>query len=245
MSRARLVITAVVVEGCGVREVACAERLLARLGVPPGHPLLRGRRRGVRSALAAPVALTQRHAARRFPSPRPASTPGPRRSAGTSVTTTESRSRRPPSTATCAGRASSSPSRRSALGRPTCASERTDGRDVAVGLHPRPAGGRRGYRDPPLSFLDDHARFALSVTVHRRVTGPIVLAQFRHATACHGVPASTLTDNNMVFTTRFSGAQGRPQRLPRPSSSASGSTSRTPAPTARPPAARPSASGRR
>jgi hypothetical protein len=96
-----------------------------------------------------------------------------------------------------------------------------------------------------LSFLDDHARFALSVTAHRRITGPIVLTQFRHATACHGVPRSTLTDNNMVFTTRFSGAQGRPQRLPRPSSSASGSRRRTPAPTARPPAARPSASGRR
>ena len=59
-----------------------------------------------------------------------------------------------------------------------------------------------------LSFLDDHARFALSVTAHRRVTGPVVLAQFRQATACHGVPASTLTDNGMVFTTRFSGGKG-------------------------------------
>jgi transposase InsO family protein len=58
-----------------------------------------------------------------------------------------------------------------------------------------------------LSFLDGHARFAVPVTAHRRVTGPIVLAQFRHATACHGMPASTLTDNGMVFTTGFSGGK--------------------------------------
>ena len=43
---------------------------------------------------------------------------------------------------------------------------------------------------------------------HHRVTGPIVLAAFRAAVAAHGVPASTLTDNGMVFTTRFSGGKG-------------------------------------
>jgi transposase InsO family protein len=59
-----------------------------------------------------------------------------------------------------------------------------------------------------LTFLDDHARYALSVTAHRRVTGPVVLATFRAATARHGVPASTLTDNGMVFTTRLSGGRG-------------------------------------
>jgi len=37
------------------------------------------------------------------------------------------------------------------------------------------------------------------------VTGPIVLAEFRNAIATHGIPASTLTDNGMVFTTRLSG----------------------------------------
>jgi transposase InsO family protein len=51
-----------------------------------------------------------------------------------------------------------------------------------------------------LCWIDDHARYALSVTAHRRVTGPIV--------AIHGVPASTLTDNGMVFTTRLSGGKG-------------------------------------
>ena len=39
-----------------------------------------------------------------------------------------------------------------------------------------------------LTFLDDHARSALTVTAHRRVTGPIVLTAFRSATARHGVP---------------------------------------------------------
>jgi transposase InsO family protein len=59
-----------------------------------------------------------------------------------------------------------------------------------------------------LSWLDDHARYALSVTAHRRVTGPIVLAAFRTAVSRHGAPASTLTDNAMVFTTRLSGGRG-------------------------------------
>jgi transposase InsO family protein len=54
-----------------------------------------------------------------------------------------------------------------------------------------------------LTFLDDHSRYAISVTAHRVVTGPIVLATFRTAIGVHGTPASTLTDNGMVFTTRF------------------------------------------
>jgi transposase InsO family protein len=59
-----------------------------------------------------------------------------------------------------------------------------------------------------LSWLDDHARYALSVSAHHRVTGPIVLATFRAAVDRFGCPASTLTDNGMVFTTRLSGGKG-------------------------------------
>ncbi|WP_106253698.1 IS481 family transposase [Nonomuraea fuscirosea] len=59
-----------------------------------------------------------------------------------------------------------------------------------------------------LSWLDDHSRYALSVTAHARVTGPIVRTTFRAAVAAHGVPASTLTDNGMVFTTRLAGGRG-------------------------------------
>jgi hypothetical protein len=59
-----------------------------------------------------------------------------------------------------------------------------------------------------LCWLDDHARYALRLTAHPRVTGPIVLDEFRTAVAHHGVPASTLTDNGMVFTTRLAGGKG-------------------------------------
>jgi transposase InsO family protein len=59
-----------------------------------------------------------------------------------------------------------------------------------------------------LTWLDDHSRYALSVTAWHRVTGPIVVATFRAACSQHGTPASTLTDNGMVFTTRFSGRRG-------------------------------------
>ena len=59
-----------------------------------------------------------------------------------------------------------------------------------------------------LTWLDDHSRYALSVTAHRRVTGPIVLDTFRKAYEAHGIPASTLTDNGMVFTTRLAGGKG-------------------------------------
>lgn len=59
-----------------------------------------------------------------------------------------------------------------------------------------------------LTWLDDHSRFALSVTAHPRVTGPIVVAIFQKIVATHGIPASTLTDNGMVFTTRLAGGKG-------------------------------------
>ena len=53
-----------------------------------------------------------------------------------------------------------------------------------------------------LLWLDDHARFIISATSHRRVTGRIVLATFRQACAQHVTPQPTLTDNGFVFTTR-------------------------------------------
>jgi len=59
-----------------------------------------------------------------------------------------------------------------------------------------------------LDWLDDHSRTAISVTAHRRVTGHVVATVFTNALHTHGVPASTLTDNGMVFTTRLSGGRG-------------------------------------
>ena len=68
--------------------------------------------------------------------------------------------------------------------------------------------GRPGTDSEILTWLDDCSRYALSVTAHHRVTGPIVLASFRNTVAEHGIPACTLTDNGMVFTTRLSGGKG-------------------------------------
>ena len=56
-----------------------------------------------------------------------------------------------------------------------------------------------------LTFLDDHSRTALSVTCHQPVTGPAVVTAFRQTTADQGIPVSVLSDNEMVFTTRFAG----------------------------------------
>ena len=68
--------------------------------------------------------------------------------------------------------------------------------------------GRPGAGAEILGWLDDHSRLVLRLTCHHRVTGPVVVAAFRAACAAHGVPASTLTDNGMVFTTRLSGGKG-------------------------------------
>ena len=65
--------------------------------------------------------------------------------------------------------------------------------------------GRPGADVEIISWLDDCTRYALHVTAHARVTAPIVLATFREAADLHGYPASTLTDNGMVYTVRLAG----------------------------------------
>jgi transposase InsO family protein len=59
-----------------------------------------------------------------------------------------------------------------------------------------------------ISWLDDCTRYALHVSAHTRITTPIVKVTFRETAAQHGVPASTLTDNGMVYTVRFAGGRG-------------------------------------
>jgi transposase InsO family protein len=68
--------------------------------------------------------------------------------------------------------------------------------------------GRPGPDTEILTWLDDHSRYALRISAHHRVTGVIVLTTFRTTVAEHGIPASTLTDNGMVFTTRLAGGKG-------------------------------------
>jgi len=66
-----------------------------------------------------------------------------------------------------------------------------------------------------LVWLDDHARYALDVTVHVRVTGDIVVDTFNQTAQTHGFPASVLTDNGQgargepCTTTRFAGGRNR------------------------------------
>jgi hypothetical protein len=58
-----------------------------------------------------------------------------------------------------------------------------------------------------ISWLDDCTRYALHVSAHQRITGPIVVTTFRESLTKHGVPASTLTDNGMVRTVRLAGGR--------------------------------------
>jgi transposase InsO family protein len=60
-----------------------------------------------------------------------------------------------------------------------------------------------------ICWLDDHSRHVLHLTCHERATGPIVLATFRSACSGHGTPAATLTDNGTVYTARFAGGGRR------------------------------------
>ena len=68
----------------------------------------------------------------------------------------------------------------------------TNGRDVEI-----------------LTWLDDCTRKAIRVTAHQAVTALIVRDEFLNAIKTAGIPASTLTDNGMVFTTRFASRPGR------------------------------------
>ena len=58
-----------------------------------------------------------------------------------------------------------------------------------------------------LDWLDDHARYLLGATVFTPVTGDDVVTEFTRLIDQYGTPASTLTDNGVVFTARFVGGR--------------------------------------
>ena len=64
-----------------------------------------------------------------------------------------------------------------------------------------------------LSWIDDHSRYALHLSAHKRVTGTVVATAFTKAAAQHGFPAAVLSDNAMYFTTRFAGGRGGRNQL--------------------------------
>jgi len=65
--------------------------------------------------------------------------------------------------------------------------------------------GRPGADVEIITWLDDHSRYALHVSAHQPVTAKTVLTTFRQAADLHGYPATTLTDNGMVYTVRLAG----------------------------------------
>jgi transposase len=69
--------------------------------------------------------------------------------------------------------------------------------------------GTAGTAVEIITWLDDHSRYALHVTAHRAITSKIVLDTFRHAGDLHGYPASTLTDNGLVYTVRLASPSRR------------------------------------
>ena len=58
-----------------------------------------------------------------------------------------------------------------------------------------------------IEWLDDHSRYLLGLTACTRVAGDDVVATFVAAGEAHGWPASTLTDNAAVYTSRFTGGR--------------------------------------
>ena len=64
-----------------------------------------------------------------------------------------------------------------------------------------------------LSWLDDHSRYLLACTAYRRVTVGDVVASFTATATVYGLPASTLTDNGSVYTSRFTHGHNDFERL--------------------------------
>jgi transposase len=54
--------------------------------------------------------------------------------------------------------------------------------------------GQPGTEVEIISWLDDCTRYALHSSAHPRISTPIVVTTFRKAAGQHGIPASTLTD---------------------------------------------------
>lgn len=58
-----------------------------------------------------------------------------------------------------------------------------------------------------LNWLDDHSRFLLSCTAHTPVRASDVVDSFLATVSVFGPPQSTLTDNGLVYTSRFVGGK--------------------------------------
>ena len=64
-----------------------------------------------------------------------------------------------------------------------------------------------------ITWLDDYSRMALHISAHQRITGAIVVETFTATTKIYGPPASTLTDNGLVYTARYRGGVNAFEKL--------------------------------
>lgn len=65
-----------------------------------------------------------------------------------------------------------------------------------------------GRRVEVLDFLDDHSRYLLHLRAAAAFTGPMIVDAMNTLITTNGAPASTLTDNGLVFTARLAGRKG-------------------------------------
>lgn len=62
---------------------------------------------------------------------------------------------------------------------------------------------RNGCDVEVLNFLDDHSRYLIACRASYVTTSATVVSVFRDAVNDHGIPATVLTDNGAVFTARY------------------------------------------
>lgn len=67
---------------------------------------------------------------------------------------------------------------------------------------------RDGTRIEILDFLDDHSRYLLHLHAQNAYSGTDVVDAMNQLIDTYGPPASTLTDNGLVFTARLAGRKG-------------------------------------
>lgn len=65
-----------------------------------------------------------------------------------------------------------------------------------------------GARVEILDFLDDHSRYLLHIQAAPAFSGAMVVTAMNQLITTYGAPASTLTDNGLVFTARLAGRRG-------------------------------------
>ena len=221
MSKARLVITAVVVQGLGVRETArtynvspgWVSRLLARYRVEGEAAFEPRSRRPHSQPTAIPVVTAELITRLRLELTRQGLDAG----ADTIAWHLDQQHRLTVSPATIwrtlqrAGLITPEPKKKPKAAYICFAAEQPNEMWQTDFTHYRLTrpDGTPGADAEILCFVDDHSRYALSVTCHRRVTGPAVVAAFRHTVADQGIPASVLSDIQAWWCLKVPGLSGR------------------------------------